>query len=557
MKHFYIFLLAAIAASGVTATAQPAIAQADTREQLLKQSAKLPYKTASHQQLQRFASYKAGADTSIITEQPAGSYKIYSRTGSAVYADWDGLYAMDQSGFVGEMVTAGNGQVWLRNILTMVNRDTWVKGSLSSDGKKLTVDPDQYIAYDQYTQSYLQIKHAKLNMTVNGTDTTYTYVPDGKPITYTVTDSTIALDNAATASEGLAAFYAGGSNDGQWANFTDVMTVMRPKDVTIVTPPAGLTTERYSVVSTRAYSDGVNNKDVKWVNVGTTGNQLYISGLSSSLPADTWAVGNLSADKKTVTFPYGQVMGVKHAYLYYIMAADTTVASSPWGNYTSYKLAGELTLDYDAATRQLSTPRVLAINTNLGQYLSTDTRLIAPVLSPFTAKAATPRTPLIVNVGDFWQQEGDYSLAFTLSPFAADSTILDPDHTYYRVYLDSTLFTFTSSAYPTLSADRTEIPIDFSDNDWFKVSDNMRFTYIQRNGFARMGVQLVYIDGSNEKASDIAWWEMPNTAVTSVMAHNTPKPSGIYDLTGRRYSSTQDLQPGFYIINGEKRLIVK
>ncbi len=557
MKHLYFFLMAAIAASGITATAQAEMAKADSREQLLKQSVKLHYKTTSKQQVQRFASYKAGTDTTIITEQPAGSYKIYSRTGSAVYADWSGLYAMDQSGFVGEMVTGGNGQVWLRNILTMVNQETWVKGTMSSDGKKLTIDPDQYIAYDQSTQSYLQIKHAKLNMVVNGTDTTYTYVPDGKAITYTVTDSTIALDNAATAGEGLAAFYAGGDYNGQWANFTDIMTVMRPKDVTIVTAPAGLTTERYSVVSTRAYSDGVNNKDVKWVNVGTTGNQLYISGLSSSLPAGTWAVGNLSADKKTVTFPYGQVMGVKHAYLYYIMAADTTVVSSPWGSYTTYKLGGELTLDYNAATRELSTPRVLVINTNLGKYLSTDTRLIAPVLSPFTAKAATPRTPVIVNVGDYWQQEGDYSIAFTVSPFAQDSTILDPDHTYYRVYLDSTLFTFTSSAYPTLSADLTEIPINFADNDWFRVSENMRFTFIQRNGFSRLGVQLVYIDGSNEKASDIAWWEMPNTAVTAVTTHNQAKPSGIYDLTGRRYTSTQDLQPGFYIINGEKRLIVK
>ena len=69
MKHYYFFLLAALAASGVTATAQTEIAQADTREQLLKQSVKLQFKIASKQQVQRFASYKAGADTSIINEQ--------------------------------------------------------------------------------------------------------------------------------------------------------------------------------------------------------------------------------------------------------------------------------------------------------------------------------------------------------------------------------------------------------------------------------------------------------------------------------------------------------
>ena len=110
MKHYYFFLLAALAASGVTATAQTEIAQADTREQLLKQSVKLPFKIASKQQVQRFASYKAGTDTSIISEQPEGSYKIYSRTGSALYSDWDGLYAMDQSSFVAEMVTGSNGR---------------------------------------------------------------------------------------------------------------------------------------------------------------------------------------------------------------------------------------------------------------------------------------------------------------------------------------------------------------------------------------------------------------------------------------------------------------
>lgn len=69
MKHYYFFLLAALAASGVTATAQTEIAQADTREQLLKQSVKLQFKIANKQQVQRFASYKPGADTSIISEQ--------------------------------------------------------------------------------------------------------------------------------------------------------------------------------------------------------------------------------------------------------------------------------------------------------------------------------------------------------------------------------------------------------------------------------------------------------------------------------------------------------
>ncbi len=557
MKHFYL-LMAALAVSGITASAQPAqMAQVDSRAQLLEQSTRLPYRAASSKQVQRFDSFKAAADTTIITEQSAGDYKIYTRAGSAVYSDWGGLYAMDQSGFVEEMVKDANGNVWMRNILTMVNNDSWVKGKLSADGKTITIDPDQYIAFDQTTQSYLQLKHAKLTMVVDSTDTTYTYVPDGKAITYTVTDTAIVLDNAASVGEGLAVFYAGGSDNGKWANFTDIQTVLKQKDITITKAPEGLATERYAVVSTRSYSDGVNDKDVKWVNVGVTGNQVYISGLSNNLPQDTWVVGNFNDDKTAITFPYGQAMGVRTGYLYYIMAGDTTLVSSPWGSYTSYTLGGELTLNYNATTRVMSTPRVLIINTNLGQYLSTDARLIAPVMSPFTAKAATPRTPLINNVSDFWQQEGDYGLTFTTSPFATDSTILDPDQLYYRVYLDSTVFTFKSSAYQTLSADMDEVPINFTDNDWFRNSENMHFTYIQQNGFARMGVQLVYKGGNAENASEIAWWEMPNTGVTTVTITPAAKRSGIYDLMGRRYTSTQGLQPGLYIINGQKKLIVK
>ena len=86
------------------------------------------------------------------------------------------------------------------------------------------------------------------------------------------------------------------------------------EDHEIVTPPAGLVTEDYTLVSQvgssddKEYSQLWDGDHLQTLQVGFDGSDIYIKGMSSIFP-DAWIKGTLSEDQKTVKIPTPQYIG--------------------------------------------------------------------------------------------------------------------------------------------------------------------------------------------------------------------------------------------------------
>ena len=85
------------------------------------------------------------------TEQPAGTFKNYNREGECVIWDYEaGFYLAYQEGKVGIVFAEDGETVYMKNPLMAMSYDTWVKGTLSEDGKTITIPMGQVIYHSPY-----------------------------------------------------------------------------------------------------------------------------------------------------------------------------------------------------------------------------------------------------------------------------------------------------------------------------------------------------------------------------------------------------------------------
>ena len=89
-----------------------------------------------------------------VTEQPAGEVKTYKRTGNALYVSGQYITPGEQSGTI-DLIFAADNKVWFKNILygcATAYGDSYVYGTLSDDGTKISVPMGQSIYYStQYS----------------------------------------------------------------------------------------------------------------------------------------------------------------------------------------------------------------------------------------------------------------------------------------------------------------------------------------------------------------------------------------------------------------------
>lgn len=127
----------------------------------------------------------------------------------------------------------------------------------------------------------------------------------------------------------------------------------------------------------------------RYVNVGFDGDDVYLNGISSMFP-DAWIKGS-AADGK-VTIPSHQYIGadeVNSSFGFFYGATEEQVYNEEWDFwYTVTNFADNLTFDYDAAARTMTTEGTLLINKGDGEVYA---------IESFTA----PRIAVHSEVTDF------------------------------------------------------------------------------------------------------------------------------------------------------------
>ena len=256
------------------------------------------------------------------------------------------------------------------------------------------------------------------------------------------------------------------------------------------------------------------------VEVAEDGDDVYLCGLCEDTKM-TWVKGR--RDGNDVVIPSGQYMG---------MIGDFPI------NFTGITLSDvdglvetpEFVMECSADGGFYSEePYATRIYDNYGStYIYSNT-----TLRPYVLAAVCPEKPLEVI---HEVRTGTPYVVLYFSPLNVDGYLMDMDYLYYRVYLDGKLYRFTTSLYPLLPENTTEIAVTYNDSwNFFDYDGNYsRIFSFDELDYDVMEVEMVYrLDGkvlTSERYSLVNPTKIPE-GITAVGADASR--ISCYDLQGR------------------------
>lgn len=238
------------------------------------------------------ATSMTAAPSRVITEQPEGEAVLYSRTGQALFSLSE-TYIGEQNDLVKIVYDADGETVYFQNILYRIDQyfeESWAVGKLSADGTKITVDLDQSVGYDDYSEQNVVLTFASTSLDENQqvrftsdatvTQATFTVNPATGVITIDGTQGDMYQGTGyeGWVATGLACIFT----DGEWAGFMSWGTTLTPMTEAVPAVPAApyeLTWENGSEWENASFHFHVNPYDVN-------GNRLYEENFSYSIYLD-------------------------------------------------------------------------------------------------------------------------------------------------------------------------------------------------------------------------------------------------------------------------------
>lgn len=447
-------------------------------------------------------------DESYITEQPEGRHQFYTRSGWAYYVYIIYVTNSEYSGAVGNVVFGENNEIYIKNIISQLPTDSWVKGQI--DGSKIVIDfpqkalvmeggPDidgeeynvEMVTYDADEQWYVPAKKQTLTLNYNANNGTIS-CPAGSAIA--TGESIIGLVDV----------------NEEWAGYGDWAFTMKEMNDTPVTAPEGLETSDYAVTA-----DDFGGTIAQ---VGFQGNDVYVQGLYPGMP-EAWVKGTIEGNK--ATFKNGQFMGADESTGYYQYLVSGTVVEKYDDYfeiyYTEYELAdGDVTFDYDAATKTFSNSSCFLVNAGT-EDVSYAAAYNNATLLPFEEVAATPATPVWdgISEGGFEYYSYGYGwgyLSFNIPTADVDGNFILPEKLSFQIYTrvngEEKPLTLSANNYVYFDEDMDEVPFGYSDGWDVAFSGNNADLYYYVIGPEAFGVQSIYRGAGEEHRSEIVWCEV-------------------------------------------------
>lgn len=259
----------------------------------------------------------------VIEAQPEGEVRMYSRTGGLVrevekehVEEGENPYWIvhEQQEGVLSFVFADSNKVYIQRPVSYTYYDGWVEGTLSEDGKTITVPMGQFIAYAKSLEMAVQVAV----FTYDEARNSYFYDPTVEEVTYTINDDGSITLNGTDMNTILGTMNrAFGQNfqylDYEWLQAGDFGSHYLLIDEVPLTPPAGIEIESYYL--TTAINDGYEWEPYRaTVNLGFDGDDVWLQGISEYLP-NAWIKG--VSEGNTVTFPNPQLLGTNDVLFYF------------------------------------------------------------------------------------------------------------------------------------------------------------------------------------------------------------------------------------------------
>lgn len=472
----------------------------------------------------------------FITEQPEGVlYKNLYRFSHNYYYYWGFICEAKKDGALSQYVIADNGDVYIKDVISSISGNSWIKGT-RGEGDTINVTlPQTYYSENELDTDgnptdkidYYYAWRMKMGEIDNNGSKSQTLLPDEdtQTIKYVLrNDSLILVDN-----EDKGIYIGLGNADGQWTGYAELSTMLTKETAETVTPSANATVDTYSInYNANGYDD------VKIIKVAIDGDNIYLGNIDDSMP-DAWAKGKIEGGKAVFEPSY---LGIDTIFGYhtYFFPADYKLQKRTYNSTDSLWFENTLVFDYDANAKTLKADRTILVNGGRN-IVKAAYNYNKPLVKAWKNEAKAPALPQFISYTDYIDQIGEGSYDIKLPVNAADGTILDPKKLYYNIYYDDELFTYTPDEYVMLTEDMTDVPYNFVDRwDFFKFGDT-RTLFFHHTGFDTIGVDAFYKDGDTECHSGRVTYNV-NTHTTGIDSKLTDAEQKVAavtytDLSGR------------------------
>ena len=414
--------------------------------------------------------------------------------------------------------------------------EAWIKGTLNDDYTQVTF-PSQYFGnlYGNdiyfYPVSPVGDEYVPIDAVFNFDERADVFFLDQEQVCY-------ILENAYSDHVGWYYMY-----DSDMNITPDVDTVVVPED---------LETQPYLL--TGVYMGYYEDLE-EWfegdpllgiANVGFDGDDIYIQGLCSYLPK-AWVKGHREGDSYVIDNGqyFGPLVWGGDVYPLYLMGCTPgTIEPDP------------LTFTVDPETGALVAQQWYGICSDDVEVNWYDL-LGNVVLTPMVDEPAVPETPSVLYY-EYYDDDEFGFLMLDIPVVDVDGNPMMTSLLGYQLYCDygngPEPYIFLADIYG-FDEDQTVIPYEFNDDMNFMTGGELVVVYFIGPDIQRIGVQSVYEGGGETNLSEIGWYELNHTSVTSIAADDN-RAIEYYDLMGRRVDAGK-LTPGFYVTSDGRKILVK
>lgn len=487
----------------------------------------------------------------IIEKAPEGKLKTMLGSSMTFYIYYDQVTQDESYGVAYESVWTDSGDVYLKNPVSMLDWDTYIKGTVTEEGIKFDFPQIIYSAengsetYDFYVDV---LEFAEVESPDDPDDYISTFVPatDTRSINF------VKKEDGSYAMEGE--YMLGITYDNYWQGYGEMELNLLPFEASPIEVPEGIEYD-YSYI----LADELNGWDhtiLRPIGIGEANGVTYISGISDVIPSAV-ITAEFDKVKNTLTIPTDQFLGkFDNHYVFMMVGAGYSYYDDLWEeNMISFDIIDEpLVFNYNPE-KNVFTPIVPESNEysylifNFGntmaypiEYYAVDRIYSQGVISDFT-----PVDPEVIFVSDinYIDPEYSYSFEFNIFPDNAEGQILPSGNIYYNIYLNRQLVTFSSDEYPDLMdagySEITDIPYGLNVGSDIYASGNYHGVALTREDIKTLGVRAVYINGDTRAESAIITVNTNGEPVDvdNVLEIGTDHPSTTeyFDMTGRKVSS--------------------
>ncbi|MDE6007134.1 MAG: hypothetical protein K2G67_06235 [Muribaculaceae bacterium] len=496
----------------------------------------------------------------VIVTPPAGERQMMLGSSMTFYLYYDEVAQDESYGLAYETVFCEDGTVYLKNPISMLDWNTYIKGEVTEDGIEFTLPQLLYsIENDEgYPTVDLMVDVLEYTEIENPND------PDDYYVTFIPSEETRVIkfvkeEDGTYMMEGD--YMMGLTWGDEWQGYGEMQLYLEPFSATPVVAPAGLDYD-YSYI----LADELNGWDhtvYRPLGLAYDGDDVYISGMASGMSGAV-IKGTFDRQANQLTIPSNQFLGEYYNHFIFMMTGDGySYYDEDWGEtMISFDVMDEpIVLNFDPV-KNVFKPVVPEGKENVYFIYNFGNTATYPceyyavdrIYSQGPLTDCAPIAPEIIGVSDISIIDPDYSLSLEFMIYGdnKEGQILRDDCIYYNIFINGELYTFTSEEYPSIADEGyeslTDIPVFFNAGDDIFASGNYHGIAFHSDDIETMGVRAVYIDGDQRGESDIVTVDRegnPVDGIKAIVDDSAQRMVEYFDMFGNRVDG---IQPGVVVI---------